>query len=130
MTELSADSASNVPVVLVVEDDELLRALLIEVISDTGAFVEAVDTADAGLMAFERSPSIGLLITDVMTPGCLNGWELARAVHERRPELPVIITSGYCEQPTYELPSNASFLAKPWPLAQLSDMVKARFSSC
>jgi DNA-binding NtrC family response regulator len=117
------------PVVLVVEDDELLRALLIEVISEAGAFVEAVGTAEAGLRAFEQCQAIGLIVTDVVTPGPLTGWDLAKAVHEQRPELPVIITSGYAYQAGYELPANASFLPKPWSLVQLMDMVKARFSN-
>lgn len=114
------------PVVLVVEDDELLRALLIEVISEAGAFVEAVGTADAGLKAFEQCPTIDLIVTDVMTPGVLSGWDLATAVHARKPDLPIIITSGYSSALTAHLPSNAYFLPKPWSLVQLTDLIKAR----
>jgi DNA-binding NtrC family response regulator len=114
------------PIVLVVEDDELLRALLIEVISEAGAFVEAVGTADAGLRAFEQCPAIDLIVTDVMTPGVLSGWDLAAAVYARKPELPVIITSGYSSALTPQLPGNACFLPKPWSLVQLTDLIKAR----
>lgn len=114
------------PLVLIVEDDELLRALMVEVVTDADLRVEAVSTADAGLRAFEACPHIGLLLTDVRTPGILNGWDLAKTVCDRNPDVPVIITSGYCFEASSDLPCSASFIAKPWSLDQLCDLVKAR----
>lgn len=114
------------PLVLIVEDDELLRALMVEVVTDADLRVEAVSTADAGLLAFEACPHIGLLLTDVRTPGVLNGWDLAKTVCDRNPDVPVIITSGYCFEASSDLPRSASFISKPWSLDQLCDLVKAR----
>ena len=119
-------SAQLRPLVLIVEDDELLRALMVEVVTDADLRVEAVGTADAGLLAFEACPHIGLLLTDVRTPGVLNGWDLAKTVCDRNPDVPVIITSGYCFEASSDLPRGASFISKPWSLEQLCDLVKAR----
>jgi DNA-binding NtrC family response regulator len=112
--------------VLVVEDDDTLRDILLEVIRETGAEVEVVATADDGLTTLKRRADIELLLTDVKTPGRLSGWDLAKAAYERRPNLPVIIMSGYSYQPGAELPPNACFVHKPCPLDTLVAMVKAR----
>jgi DNA-binding NtrC family response regulator len=126
MTRSDDFSAPRKPVVLIVEDDELLRSLLVEVIADTGADVEAVTTAEDGLSALKQRSDIELLLTDVKTPGCISGWDLAKAACEQRPHLPVIIMSGYSFQPGAELPPNACFVQKPCSLDTLCCLVKTR----
>lgn len=117
-----------VPVVLVVEDDELLRELLVEVISDLGFTVRAVGTADDGLTDAQQHEEINLVVTDVMTPGSITGLQLANALHLARPGLPVIVTSGYTAQRFSELPPNACFLSKPWTLSTICSLVQGRLN--
>lgn len=128
MTEFIGVSPHRTPVVLIVEDDQLLLDLFMDVIRETGADVEGVLTADEGLEAFARRTDIGLLVTDVKTPGRLSGWDLAKAVYALQPTLPVIIMSGYSFQPGAELPPNACYVHKPCPLDTLCDLVTARLT--
>lgn len=124
MNQLSDVGIMSKSVVLVVEDDELLRQLLTDVVSDTGAIVDAVATAEAGLKVFKHRKDLDLVLTDVNTPGCINGWDLAKAIYEKRPDLPVIISTGYGYQLNSQLPPSASLLPKPWALDELCSMVK------
>lgn len=126
MTTFNRIPSSNRSVVLIVEDDEILRDLLVEVVSDTGAEVRAVMSADAGLKAFQESSEVALILTDVITPGVLNGWDLVSAVRQVDASIPIIVTSGYCHHVCPELPKNACFLQKPWSIDQLCTMVEAR----
>lgn len=126
MTPYNRFSSSTRSVVLIVEDDEVLRDLLVEVVSDTGAQVKAVMSVDAGLKAFQENSDVGLILTDVITPGVLNGWDLVNAVRQVDAELPIIVTSGYCHHVCPELPKNACFLQKPWSIDQLCAMVEAQ----
>lgn len=126
MTTLSSASPRAEPVALIVEDDDVLRELLSEVIHDMGWVVYTAGTADAGLLAFNDHHELNLIITDVTTPGTLNGWDLATAVYAARPDLPVIVTSGYCRQFDRMLPPSACFLKKPWSLNVLCSMIEQR----
>ena len=117
--------ASALPQVLLVEDEELLRQLLTDVITELGMTVIAVETADTGVDVLQHTHGIDLLITDVRTPGQSSGWDLAAAAFALRPDLPIIITSGYSEQ-TSPLPASAVFVRKPWRLDAVCKMVQKR----
>ena len=83
-------------VVLVVEDEPAVRALVVEVLRELGySAVEAID-GPSGLKLALSSDPLDLLITDVGLPG-LNGRQLADAVRERRPGLKVLFMTGYAE---------------------------------
>ncbi|MBA1245465.1 response regulator [Pseudomonas japonica] len=113
------------PSIMIVEDEDLLRELLTEAFSEMGVAVSAVATADDGLTAFEKNTAFDLLVTDVRTPGRMNGWDLAKAVYDQRPNVPIIITSGYsAEQHNNELPPSACFVQKPWSLESLCELAK------
>jgi DNA-binding NtrC family response regulator len=109
--------------ILIVEDDLILRDLLAEVIADMGAVVHTACTADEGIDAVMAHAELSLLITDVVTPGKTSGWDLAAWAREHRPELPVIVTSGFSARQSTDLPANATFLAKPWSLSEICTLV-------
>lgn len=110
--------------VLVVEDDEILRSLTADAISLLNiAVIESADADDA-LSLLERLSSVALVVTDVCMPGRIDGLDLARAIWSRWPHLPVILTSGNTVIPVGMLPSNATFLRKPWSLDTLHQAVK------
>jgi signal transduction histidine kinase/ActR/RegA family two-component response regulator len=90
-------SAEGSATVLVVDDEELIRMLVTEVLEDQGHIaIEAADAA-AGLGLLRRNRRIDLLITDVGLPGGMNGRQLARAAREFQPDLKVLFISGYAE---------------------------------
>lgn len=115
-------------IVLVVEDDELLRSLTVEAISMLGIEVVDCASADDALPLLEGQPSIALVITDICMPGSLDGLELAKVIWARWPYLPVILTSGNRHVPHGLLPSHAMFIRKPWSLDALHQAVRKQVS--
>ena len=105
----------------------MLLELLTELLRDLGANVVPVDRADDGMRYLEKhADEVGLVVTDVMMPGQLNGHDLAVAVSERWPGLPVIMTSGYSPEQHHWVPTSAFFIAKPWTFEQMETAVKAK----
>lgn len=117
---------NNQLLILLVEDEPLVRELMKDVLSDLGNAVIECDRADAGLACLEsNADDIALLVTDIVTPGSLNGHQLAQIVSIRWPRLKVLITSGYADASTHQLPPNTIFLAKPWSYHQIEDAVRS-----
>ena len=85
--------------VLVVEDEPVVRDLIVEVLQDLG--YRALEAADgkAGLKILHSRKRIDLLVTDVGLPG-LNGHQLADQARERRPDLGFLFITGYAENAT------------------------------
>ena len=82
---------------LVVEDDEDVRATVVDMLSGLGYRVLKARDADSALAIVESGAAIDLLFTDVVMPGKLRSPELARRAKERLPRLAVLFTSGYTE---------------------------------
>jgi PAS domain S-box-containing protein len=81
--------------VLVVEDDPFVRTYTVKCLQSLGyTVIAAVDGNDA-LQKLGTDVPIDLLFTDVVMPGGINGWELADLAQRSRPQLPVLLTSGY-----------------------------------
>ncbi|HET7570385.1 MAG TPA: PAS domain S-box protein [Gammaproteobacteria bacterium] len=81
--------------VLVVEDDPHVRPMVVELVRDIGhSVIEAANGADA-IEIIDKRRDIDLLFTDVVMPGDMNGVELAREARRRRPQMAVLLTSGY-----------------------------------
>jgi DNA-binding NtrC family response regulator len=106
--------------VLLIEDDNILRFLIADALSHIDVEVIECATADAGLVVLKNAPSnsVAFVLTDIRTPGVLDGFELAKIVWERWPDLPVILTSGHRSVQEHELPAHSRFMAKPWTLEQ------------
>jgi CheY-like chemotaxis protein len=111
--------------ILVVEDEPTLREIMVLALEDLGARVVAVETADQGLTAVSTLRP-DLLVTDVQTPGTLDGWELAWLIHKYDPGIAVIVTSGFHARGNDPLPPNAAFLPKPWTLDHLYAIVQTK----
>lgn len=86
------------PVILLADDNELVRTVSRELLEKSGfAVVEAVDGLDAVEKFREMEPAPDLLLFDIVMPR-MNGMEAFKKIHERRPELPVLFMSGYQEK--------------------------------
>ncbi|WP_165391679.1 response regulator [Sphingomonas sp. BK036] len=110
-------------VILVVDDDALVRVHSNLALEDAGyEVVEASNAADA-LVKLEERPDIGALFTDVRMPGDLNGIDLANAVHAQRPDIAILVTSG-TDNGKMALPAAAQFIRKPYTGAQLSKLLR------
>jgi CheY-like chemotaxis protein len=100
-------------VVLVVEDEMLLRMRAVDIVEDAGFIpIEAVNADDA-LAILESRADIELLFTDIQMPGSMDGLGLAHAVHERWPPIKIILVSGQLKPANTEIPANSRFFGKP-----------------
>jgi CheY-like chemotaxis protein len=84
-------------VVLLVEDEPIMRMLMIEMLSDHGYTVQEAHSARSALSVVESGARLDLLITDVGLPGGMDGRQLADAVRQQRPNLKVLFITGYAE---------------------------------
>ena len=100
-------------VVLVVEDEMLLRMRAVDMVEDAGyTSVEAVD-ADQAVAILESRSDIALLFTDIQMPGSMDGLGLAHSVHERWPPIKIIMVSGQLKLASIDIPADSRFFGKP-----------------
>jgi CheY-like chemotaxis protein len=115
------------PVILVVEDDELLRLHAAGLLEENGFGVVEAENADAALKLLETRDDVRLLFTDIQMPGSCNGMELARQVHARWPRILLVITSGQIKPAEAEIPDHGHFIGKPYRakdlLGEVNDMM-------
>ena len=101
------------PVVLVVEDEMLLRMRAVDMVEDAGYIpVEAVD-ADEAVAILESRSDIALMFTDIQMPGSMDGLKLAHTVHERWPPIKIMLVSGQLKPATSDIPADSRFYGKP-----------------
>lgn len=102
------------PVVLVVEDEPLLRLAAMDMVEDAG--FEAVAAADAteAVRILETRADIRVVFTDIDMPRGIDGMRLAAAIRDRWPPIAIILTSSRGAVAEAELPPRAVFLPKPY----------------
>ena len=126
--QAAAVASSTGAVVLLVEDEALVRLVVVGLLSDLGYKVlEAVD-GRSGLRFLDADTHIDLLITDVGLPGGINGRQLADAARQQRPNLKVLFITGYAESSTVGgnlLENGMQVLTKPFKMAGLAAKVQS-----
>src|ERR1700761_3526244 len=101
-------------VVLVVDDEYLMRGVLKEILKDSGFYVIALESAEQAIWYLSKLVHIDVVLSDIKMPG-MDGFELARWVHENKPNIPVILASGYTGKTNMAADlGNAQFLSKPY----------------
>jgi len=107
------------PVVLVVEDEMVLRMRAVDIVEDAGFVpIEAV-SADEAIKILESRDDIALLFTDIQMPGSMDGLALAHAVHTRWPHIKIILVSGQIAVTEADKPSDSRFFPKPLEIQQM-----------
>jgi two-component system cell cycle sensor histidine kinase/response regulator CckA len=113
--------------ILLCEDDPKIRVLVEKMLARQGyRVITAESPEDALRIAAERTEPIDLLLTDVVMPR-MNGFDLAKGITSKRPEMKVLYMSGYTDNHLaggLELPPDLPFLQKPFTAAGLSEMVR------
>jgi PAS domain S-box-containing protein len=114
--------------ILVAEDDDEVRATVVEMLGDLGYSVLKARDAASALTVIESGVSIDLLFTDVVMPGPLRSPDLARKARERLPGVAVLFTSGYTENSIVHegrLDAGVELLSKPYSREALARKVRA-----
>jgi PAS domain S-box-containing protein len=110
--------------VLLVEDEDLVRALARRALERAGYEVHVASSGEEALrLALSARQPFDALVTDVVMPR-MNGPELARAISDHRGPLPVLFVSGYTADHLGELPREAAFLAKPFRPGELVERLR------
>ncbi|MCF5051554.1 response regulator [Pseudomonas syringae] len=105
--------------VIVVEDDQLIRGLMIDILSEIGLRSQGFDSADGALIHMLSTPhTYPLVIADHGLPGKLKGSDFIAVVKARWPSTATILTSGYSLDPTI-VPPSTTYLEKPWSMDEL-----------
>ena len=110
-------------VVLVVEDDELVRFSAVMMLEDAGfTVIEAANADEAWDILLERR-DVGVLFTDVDMPGSMCGRKLAERVFGSWPEIRLILTSGRQRLRDGEVPDHGLFVAKPYSTSEVVEAI-------
>ena len=105
-------------VVLLVQDEPIVRELGVSALEGAGYGVIVAETAAEALRALEGGALVHLVFTDIQTPGEFDGLELARRVSDRWPAIHLLLSSGRALSDR-ELPARGRFLAKPYLAADV-----------
>lgn len=103
------------PVVLLVEDELLVRMTAADTLEEAGFHVLEAADADIAMAVLEaRSAEVQVLFTDEHMPGSMDGMELAEQVHARWPHVRLLISSGDAQPQSDEIPDHGRFVPKPY----------------
>ena len=112
------------PVVLIVEDDLLIRLNAAQIIEEAEFEVIEAANADEAFEILETRSDITVLFTDIQMPGSMDGLKLAAAVKGRWPPIKIVATSGLVDVGEKDLPEGGRFLPKPYHARQLAAVLR------
>jgi len=114
---MTLDASSSV--VLVVEDELMLRMRAVDIVQDAGfTSVEAI-SADEAIEILESRDDISVLFTDIQMPGSMDGLKLAHLTHARWPHIKIILVSGQIAVTEADAPNDSKFFPKPLEIEQM-----------
>jgi PAS domain S-box-containing protein len=122
----SPASFARTATILVVDDDPLVATSTVDMLEDLGHTVIGVNSGAQALQIINDGKRLDLLMTDQAMPG-MTGVQLAEIVHQVRPDLPVLLTTGYTDLPAGKL-VNLPRLSKPYQQAQLQAEIEKLLS--
>jgi signal transduction histidine kinase len=126
-TEQAVPRATSAETILVVEDEDAVRAFSVEMLTELGYTVLQAADGAAALRLLDEGAAIDLLFTDVGLPGGMNGRVLADEVEKRRPGTKVLFTSGYTRNAIVhggKLDAGVALLGKPFTYAALAQKIR------
>ena len=122
---MSAPIITGRAVVLIVEDEPLVRMMVSDLFQDEGFDVLEAANADQALAIFDQRSDVSLLFTDVEMPGSLDGYALARWAQVHRPTVKTMIVSGRALPREGDVPDGAAFMGKPYDHADVMRRIQS-----
>jgi signal transduction histidine kinase/ActR/RegA family two-component response regulator len=115
--------------VLLVEDDRTVAALTMEVLESIGHSTTHVASAAAALGLLASDREIDVVLSDVMMPGGMSGVDLAREIRKRRPDMPMVLATGYIEVARGAVAEGFQVLVKPYQPEALARTLATLFET-
>ena len=112
-------------VVLVVEDEALLRLHAIDMIEAAGYITIEARNADEAVAILKERTDIRVVFTDIDMPGSMDGMKLAAMVRDRWPPIEIIMTSGFTRPQPSDMPLRSLFFAKPYDDGKVIGAIQA-----
>jgi CheY-like chemotaxis protein len=117
-------SGAGRAVILIVEDELLIRMNAVEMIEQAGFEVVEAANADEAITILERRLDITVVFTDIQMPGSMDGLKLAAAVRHRWPPIRIVATSGQVRIGPDDVPEGGRFLPKPYSPAEITKLLR------
>ena len=115
--------------VLIVEDEALVRIVAATMLQDAGFDTLEADTAEDALHMLEKDHDVSVLFSDIQLAGKMDGLALARTVHDRWPDIGLVLTSGGVNIRMDQIPDDGDFLPKPYDADEMVDAVREQSES-
>jgi DNA-binding NtrC family response regulator len=118
---------ADAPAVLVVEDEVIIRMMLVDELEDAGMAVIEAGGADAAVAIMSNGATIRAVVTDVRMPGTMDGLGLAAWMRDEVPGVPIIITSGFATEPQCQSinPAITHVVRKPYRTGEVTELLIA-----
>ena len=110
--------------VLIVEDEALVRIVAATMLQDAGFDTLEADSAEGALHMLEEDHDVSVLFSDIQLAGKMDGLALARTVHDRWPEIGLVLTSGGVNIRKDQIPDDGDFLPKPYDANEMVEAVR------
>ncbi len=108
-----------ISVLLIVEDEFLVRTVAVQTAEEAGFSVLQAADADEAIRVLQGRSDVRVVLTDIEMPGSMDGLDLAQAIRHRWPPIEVVLTSGKMRPAADELPERSHFLPKPYDTSEL-----------
>src|SRR4029450_3999442 len=118
----------DLPLVLVVEDEFLVRMNAVCLLEEAGFAVLEAGSADEAIALLESRRDIRIFFTDINMPGSMDGLRLAHAIRNRWPPIELVLTSGQMRVRNEDMPERGLFLGKPYEQSELVQVVRSLVS--
>lgn len=115
--------------ILIVDDEAGLREIAEAALSELGYRTAVAENGDVALSILRSTPDIDLLFTDLVMPGSINGLQLSETILKERPDLKVLLTSGFSGQVMDKESAErwaGSLLGKPYTNAKLAQAIRSK----
>ncbi|MEA3025213.1 MAG: hypothetical protein QOF91_498, partial [Alphaproteobacteria bacterium] len=125
--EAIAPEGTRAETILVVEDDDDVRAYSVDILRELGYRVVEAHDGPSALRLLERQPKVDLLFSDVVLPGGWTGAQTAARARAQRPGLKVLFTTGYARNAIVHhgrLDAGVQLITKPFTYAELAAKVR------
>jgi CheY-like chemotaxis protein len=123
-----SDIAKDVAIILVVEDEPLLRLAGIDLVEAAGYEAVAASDATEAVAILESRDDIRIVFTDVDMPRGVDGMRLAAIIRDRWPPIKVIVVSGHIDDPGDVIPAETVFFSKPYREEQIVETIRQMLS--